>query len=327
MQMNKLITVVVATHNRCGDIRTLLQSLEAQTLSVDQWEVLVVDNGSTDHTQEVLARNYRLDLKTIRLSEPGKARALNEALDIATGQIIIFTDDDVIPGGRWLYSYDDAARRFPDFAGFCGPIQPVYPTSSDFGLLKHPFRSCAYSEFLPALGEEILPPRVQPFGPNFAVRRASALEIRFREDLGPSIRNGPLSCDDIDFAIRFRSVGNDFLYLPIASVLHKVRTEQLTHTWLSERAFNFGRTIVSMWAPRDRAFDVFWDPGELGTTAFDRALCLSYYLGQHFQCENRYPENGPVKSALIERIYRLTLLTEREQLGYSSRAHLNNLVS
>ena len=94
-------TVVVATHNRAYRLSLLLHALRAQTLPRQEFEVVVVDDGSTDSTPLLLAdaeRSGDLDLRVLR-REPaaGPATARNMGWRIARAPIIAFTDDDCRP--------------------------------------------------------------------------------------------------------------------------------------------------------------------------------------------------------------------------------------
>jgi GT2 family glycosyltransferase len=102
------ITVVVPTRNRAGRLRALLYSLAAQPAQ----EVIVVDNASSDETQAVVAGAV---VRGIRLPEPmGPAVARNRGWREARGDLIVFTDDDVVASPGWLGAIADAHARDPE---------------------------------------------------------------------------------------------------------------------------------------------------------------------------------------------------------------------
>src|SRR5258708_9599607 len=116
------VTVAVCTFNRAESLRRTLDSLVAMRVARDlAWELSVVNNNSTDHTDGVIAE-YRDRLPMRREFEPlhGHSNARNRAIAAAGGEYIIWTDDDVIVGTGWLAAYAGAFRRWSDAAVFGG---------------------------------------------------------------------------------------------------------------------------------------------------------------------------------------------------------------
>jgi glycosyltransferase involved in cell wall biosynthesis len=100
------VTVVTPTHNRSGRLVRLLDALRAQTLPAERFEVVVVDDASSDDTQEVLAAQAArgdLRLRVIRQEQAqGAAAARNEGWRAAESAVVAFTDDDCRPAPEWL---------------------------------------------------------------------------------------------------------------------------------------------------------------------------------------------------------------------------------
>lgn len=241
--MGKLfISVMLSTRDRAAAVMQTLDSLVGQ-LEPSEWELIAVDNGSVDQTAEVLA-SYRDRLPLVMLFEPkpGKARALNRALEVARGDLLVFTDDDVKPSIHWLRELRRSCLAHPKGAVFCGPIVPRFSAPIPEWLRIHPLSSLAFARFEPPLNEGPLPPPWLPFGPNYAIRSKVLQGMRFREDLGPS--DDGLLHDETEFCGRLRSRGALFMYVPAATVDHYIRPEQASLPWLLERAFRYGRSAV-----------------------------------------------------------------------------------
>ena len=102
------VSVVFATRNRARRLDMLLRSLAEQTLPAAQFEVIAVDDGSTDATQEVLARHAAeapFELRIVRLPDSrGPAAARNAGWVEAAAPLVAFTDDDCVTTPGWLES-------------------------------------------------------------------------------------------------------------------------------------------------------------------------------------------------------------------------------
>ena len=97
-------SVVIATYNRCQDLRDTLGSLAALRPDAT-WEVIVVDNNSTDTTRVVVeeaAPSFPAPLRYVFEREQGRSPALNAGIRQARGTIVVTTDDDVRVESDWL---------------------------------------------------------------------------------------------------------------------------------------------------------------------------------------------------------------------------------
>jgi glycosyltransferase involved in cell wall biosynthesis len=101
------------------------------------WEVVVVDNGSTDDTPGVLKSFAgRLPLRNVVETRRGHSPARNRAVDTANGDYLLWTDDDVIVEPGWLAAYADAFARWPQAAVFGGPIRARFDPPPPKWLLR-----------------------------------------------------------------------------------------------------------------------------------------------------------------------------------------------
>jgi glycosyltransferase involved in cell wall biosynthesis len=110
------VSVVIPTRNRDLLLERLLESLRTQTLGSNRFEVVVVDDGSTDTTKGVLRQAKawpELDLKVIRRENGGPARARNDGWRAATAPLIAFTDDDCVVTSGWLEALLEAGKSTP----------------------------------------------------------------------------------------------------------------------------------------------------------------------------------------------------------------------
>jgi glycosyltransferase involved in cell wall biosynthesis len=122
------VTVAICTFNRAESLRRTLDSLAVMRVARDlAWELIVVNNNSTDHTDAVIAEyRHRLPMRREFEPRPGLSNARNRAIAAARGEYIVWTDDDVVAGAGWLAAYAEAFRRWPDAVVFGGRIKPRY---------------------------------------------------------------------------------------------------------------------------------------------------------------------------------------------------------
>jgi hypothetical protein len=112
----------------------MLDQLERLQSPTGGWEVIAVDNGSSDDSLKIMTERAKRLRMTV-LSEPrrGKNVALNTALPLANGDIIAFTDDDIILSPDWLVCIERIAAQQPDYDIFGGPIYPVWENPRQIG--------------------------------------------------------------------------------------------------------------------------------------------------------------------------------------------------
>ena len=94
------VSVIVPVFNNAAPLRTCLAALEAQTLPRDRYEIIVVDNGSTDGTAADL--DDRAGRRLVHERTPGSYAARNRGVAAARGQVFAFTDSDCVPAPDWL---------------------------------------------------------------------------------------------------------------------------------------------------------------------------------------------------------------------------------
>jgi glycosyltransferase involved in cell wall biosynthesis len=281
------VSVVISTRDRAQSLDRTLTDLQRQHMS-EAIEVIVVNNGSTDETESILAQS-RSPLQMISLYEstPGKSRALNTALTHVHGELIIFTDDDVSVEPNWATELRRAAQTYLDASIFCGPIIPIYPPGTPEWLKTHPLNSGFFGRFEKPLPEGQLPSDIIPFGANFAVRKSVLNHATFRLDLGPSLEHGELLGEDTDFVTQLRKAKNQCVYVPSAPVLHHIRPEQISVEWLVHRAFSLGKSaMLRFQMPRLIPRAPANDRQNSDQTSYVVDSCLiHYYCGQLSACK------------------------------------------
>jgi GT2 family glycosyltransferase len=103
------LSVLICTRNRAKSLAATLERFFAQRFAGDyEYELLIVDNASTDETKKV-AERFASRVRYLFENRPGLSRARNAAIKAAQGEILVFTDDDVLVAENWL---DEIHREF-----------------------------------------------------------------------------------------------------------------------------------------------------------------------------------------------------------------------
>jgi glycosyltransferase involved in cell wall biosynthesis len=227
-QVTPIISVIVATRNRRQSLGRFLDGLRSLP-EQPAWELIVVDNGSADGTASLLSTAAE-DLPIVVVNEnlPGKSRALNRALKHARGDILLFTDDDVVPDPNWLTALHQASIEHPGANVFGGRILVNHERIPQWIVSSYNLRTILTSE--QDLGRDIrwFANDHYPIGPNLAVRRRSIEQGSFvwPVNLGPGTKI-PLG-DERAFLVQISSPeSRDRLYVPDSVVRHNIRGRQL----------------------------------------------------------------------------------------------------
>lgn len=233
----------MATHNGGSTLPLTLEAFCGLDLPPEGAEFIIVDNASTDDTADILQSFAdRLPLEIVRESRPGRTRALNTGLAQAKGELIVITDDDVIPNTDWLTTYRDAAQAYPAVSIFAGQVRHYWQKPPPTWLERLASEGLSYGGT--ASDREAGPIHARQIkGANFAARRSALQEHRFREDLGYGAGGDMVAGDEVEFAQRLMDAGHKSWFVPEACVQHIVRPYQIGIRPVLQRYFRIGRGI------------------------------------------------------------------------------------
>jgi len=239
-------SIIVCTYNRAESLRDTLRALRAQeTAASRDWEVIIVDNNSKDNTRKVV-EEAQCEWPSLRYEfEPaqGLSHARNHGIAVAQGDVLLFTDDDVLPEPDWL----DATllglekHRADACGGFVAPIwetpPPAWLTERFYGFLA--IRTDRTDDY--PITQAGPPP---PFGANMAMKR----EVFDRVGLFDTNRGRKgtvlASGEDGELFERVLAAGFTTVFLGRSRVHHKVESFRVTKRYFRRWRFETSRNIA-----------------------------------------------------------------------------------
>ncbi|HEX6964907.1 MAG TPA: glycosyltransferase [Gemmatimonadaceae bacterium] len=242
--MTSDLSIVIATCLRASSLERTLASIAASSYPLDHVQVVIADNADDADTRNACDRyTGRLALTYVVATKPGKNAALNAALPSVTGDLVLFTDDDVEVLPEWLTETSAAAERWPEHVMFGGKVLPLWPSASPPAHINDRRYLGICFTVLDPEADEGPSFRFTPFGPNVAIRRSVFdAGVRFNPRIGPH-RSSYIMGSETEFIRRLKRQGHAPVYVPRSVVRHRIRPDQLSDRWLFGRAFRYGRLL------------------------------------------------------------------------------------
>lgn len=275
-----MISVVICTHNRADSLARTLASLTTQTLSHDDFEVLVVDNASTDHTANVVGTFPNLPVRYIYEPTLGLSIARNTGWHAARGEYVAFLDDDAVAVPDWLMSImQEIAERPNTNVCYAGRSKVRFPSVRP---------SWLSDALMVSFGELDLGDRVRylnetshfALGCNMILPR-SVLKTcdGFAPTLGriaTQLRSG----EEVLLQQQILATGGDIVYLPDALISHHIDTARLTRRWVLRRRFWEGVSMVEAARLKTEPVSVWHECRQLLDSLISYRLFTSFTLSR-----------------------------------------------
>lgn len=237
-------SVIICTYNRSDLLAASIRAVQRQDFPPDRYEIIVVDNNSTDDTKAVVrdcAAVSAVNIRYIFENRQGLSYARNVGIANANGHLVAFVDDDIDVNSTWLRAmvgaFDD-----DEVAAAGGPIRAIWMVPRPDWLSDRWQGHFTVNEFLHAResGEYTNPN--YPWGANMAFRK-DIFDIAgmFPTDLG-RVGKCLLSNEEIDLFRRIEASGKKIRFASDAVIQHKIPAERMRKTWLYHRTYWQGRS-------------------------------------------------------------------------------------
>jgi len=288
------ITVVISTYNRSGRLAATLDSVLEQQSREVRYEVIVVDNNSTDSTREVvesyIGRGHT-NLSYVFEPMQGVSYARNAGIGKARAEVIAFADDDVRVAKDWVADIKRVFEKHPEVDCIGGRVLPGWTSEPPAWLTRDHWMPLALLDY----GDE--PFFINANHPlcllsaNLAVRREVLTKTGlFAPDL-QRVKDSIGSLEDAELLERIWRAGRQCLYTPLLTVTTDVPAERMTKDYHRRWHTGHGRFLAIMRSEEierssHRLFDV---PAHLYKHAVrDAAAWFKYFLAGRSECAFTY---------------------------------------
>ena len=233
------VSVIIPTYNRSALLRQTIETFLAQDYPPDRWELLLVDNGSSDDTWQVIQRAANDDsrVRGIRESRKGAHFARNKGATASRGEILYFTDDDMLAERDLISQIVKGFDADESVASVTGKVLPRWDTEPPVWVLEH-LRNALLS--LNDLGEATIVSDDDPgvFSCHQAVKRDVFMQAGgFNPDTNAEVFTGD---NETGLNIKIRNLGYRFAYVGAAVTHHMIPASRMTQRYLNSRMADQG---------------------------------------------------------------------------------------
>lgn len=237
------LSLIVATYNRSASLIRALESVAQQNAPASEWECVVINNNSTDDTQErfaeFVAAHPDLNIRMVTELRQGLSFARNRGIRESEAEYIAIIDDDERISPDFITSYISLFDSTPDAVAAGGPIVAEYPSGRPRWMSHFTERPVANTMYFGDKVREFPEGRI-PGGGNMAIRRSAVRRYGvFDTSLG-YVGESLVGGEESDLFERLRIAEAKYYYVPTAVMYHIIPPEKLTANYLSRLSYNIG---------------------------------------------------------------------------------------
>lgn len=237
------LSLIVATYNRSASLIRALESVAQQNAPASEWECVVINNNSTDDTQErfaeFVAAHPDLNIRMVTELRQGLSFARNRGIRESEAEYIAIIDDDERISPDFITSYISLFDSTPDAVAAGGSIVAEYPSGRPRWMSHFTERPIANTMYFGDKVREFPEGRI-PGGGNMAMRRSAVRRYGvFDTSLG-YVGESLVGGEECDLFERLRIAEAKYYYVPTAVMYHIIPPEKLTANYLSRLSYNIG---------------------------------------------------------------------------------------
>jgi glycosyltransferase involved in cell wall biosynthesis len=225
------ISVIICTYNRCDILPKALKSVLSQKSGDTRYEVLIVDNNSTDQTRQV-CESFLLEghhnLRYIFEAKQGISHARNAGIANARAPILAFTDDDVYVADDWVPRIKQTFDKYPGVDGIGGKVLPHWESEPPGWLTREHWTPLALLDLGDSPAQVSASNPICLIGANFAFRREVFDHVGLFSPTLQRVGSGIGSMEDHELLLRLWQSERQTMYTPDLVVTAEVQSERLT---------------------------------------------------------------------------------------------------
>lgn len=239
------LSVIICTYNREKYLPGLLESIANNTLVYSQYELIVVDNNSTDSTAELYkafaANHPKFNARYVLETEQGLSHARNRGIQEAQGEVVVYVDDDATIPPQYLATYYNFFAQHPECMAAGGPILPHYETAEP-QWMSHYTRQLLTAYLYKGKQAKLFKRNEFPGGGNAAYRKCVFDTTGlFNTQLGRK-GNALGSAEEKDIFDKMRSKKMKIFYLPDAILYHIIPQHKLEEPYFNQLTYLIGKS-------------------------------------------------------------------------------------
>ena len=235
-------SVVICTYNRAKYLSQTIESVLKQTYPLSDFEIIVIDNNSTDNTQEILSDfKTNFNLRYYKEINQGISYARNLGVSQAQGKYIVFIDDDETINPDFLGNLYQFIQQYPQAELISEPVVPVFETEKPKWFSPYT-ATLITGEYNKGKAIKIVGKKDYPGTGHATFKKELFLKYGgFNTNLG-RCADSLMGAEDKDFFLRLMNNGIDCYYVPTAVIYHHIPAKKLTEEHFSKLTLSIGKS-------------------------------------------------------------------------------------